>query len=66
MRAGLEIAMAIGIYAASQVLRQARGGYNITSCSALMRLHARQGLRGSKANKILRDETRREDRSSVD
>ena len=49
-----KIAMAIGIYALNKAVMQANR-VPLLGCdvSALMRLHAREGLKGSKARKML-------------
>ena len=48
-----KLAMAIGVYAVSRTVAQLRSESGELHAEALLRLHAREGLRGSKAKKVL-------------
>ena len=48
-----KLAMAIGIYAVSRAVAQCRHHIGPVKIEALLRLHAHEGLRGSKARQVL-------------
>ena len=49
-----KLAMAVAVYAVSRTVEQASGSCTAVNTEKLMRLHAQEGLRGSKARKYLK------------
>ena len=53
-----KVAMAIGLYATSRAVTQARNATSQVDAVRLLRLHAKEGLRASKAWKLLKESAR--------
>ena len=53
-----KVGMAIGVYAISRAVTQARNVTSQVDVVRLLRLHAKEGLRASKAWKLLKESVR--------